>query len=586
MIVTHDGAADTNFLANYLKDHADSAPATTVKPAGRAPDASTPQSRLIVGQWLSDRGIAFTEKGDAGRTVYAIDCPFNPDHRGEASITQHASGAVSASCFHNSCSQHGWAEFKEKIGKPGGEHYDPPLKPSARRRDADVDISAIVQGQRTTRPSVDADDDDEAEETPRGVRLFDPGPLPDHLLRPAGFIGEFVDWCTRTAPRPQPELALGAALATISMFSGRLVRDITGIWTNCYILAIAPTASGKEHPRHCVKLLAKEAGMQSRLMEGVKSGTAITAALTEEPCRLLLWDEIGHALLSMKSGSRTPPHLQDLKAKLLSLYTSAGSVFVGEGFADRKLKPQTPIHHPSLNLFASTTQTILFESLDAESVHSGMLNRPLFLFGQEGVRLRGNVAYEPPPQKLIEYANYWRDLCQSNGIAQSDSAPDERVMKCDHKALACLESYIEVCEDRLALLRDDWQRSLRGRQVELAKRLAMLHLLSRYPAGTEIDLPAMEWGIGLTEHCAERLLWHASTRITTTAYEAEMMAVIRYIDDSGRKGVDRSTLLRKFRSIKAGEFDKLLAHAIQAGDVDAEHIETQTKSRTIYRTVM
>jgi hypothetical protein len=39
-------------------------------------------------------------------------------------------GKMSAQCFHNGCAGRGWQEFKEKIGRPSPQHYDPPLRTS------------------------------------------------------------------------------------------------------------------------------------------------------------------------------------------------------------------------------------------------------------------------------------------------------------------------------------------------------------------------------------------------------------------------------------------------------------------------
>jgi hypothetical protein len=70
-----------------------------------------------------------------GRTVFVLnECPFDPAHGDpDACIMQASSGKMSAQCFHNSCAGRGWQEFKETIGKPGAEHYDPPLLPRSRR---------------------------------------------------------------------------------------------------------------------------------------------------------------------------------------------------------------------------------------------------------------------------------------------------------------------------------------------------------------------------------------------------------------------------------------------------------------------
>jgi hypothetical protein len=87
--------------------------------------------RLMVESWLSDRGfplLGTTVIAD-GRTAYRITCPFDSSHTGtDASVMQAPDGQLSAKCFHDSCQGRGWQEFKEAIGPPDPEHYDPPLK--------------------------------------------------------------------------------------------------------------------------------------------------------------------------------------------------------------------------------------------------------------------------------------------------------------------------------------------------------------------------------------------------------------------------------------------------------------------------
>lgn len=88
------------------------------------------RSRLLVEQWLHDRGIEFRVKqaDSKGRIVYVLNaCPFNASHGPDSCVMQAADGRMSAQCFHNSCAGHGWAHFKQKIGKPDRHHYDPPM---------------------------------------------------------------------------------------------------------------------------------------------------------------------------------------------------------------------------------------------------------------------------------------------------------------------------------------------------------------------------------------------------------------------------------------------------------------------------
>jgi hypothetical protein len=108
---------------------------------GRSTTAQTPRSnhasagdhRLHVDAWLNDRGVSFSTRDIAdGRTAYLIQCPFDSGHgsRGETCVMQDADGKMSALCMHDSCSGKGWQEFKEAIGPPDPDHYDPPLRTS------------------------------------------------------------------------------------------------------------------------------------------------------------------------------------------------------------------------------------------------------------------------------------------------------------------------------------------------------------------------------------------------------------------------------------------------------------------------
>jgi hypothetical protein len=106
-------------------------PQTRSAAASASPASGEYRSRLMVERWLMDKGIGYrvSDKPDSeGRTVYVLEaCPFDASHGRDACILQEGDGRMSAQCFHNSCNGRGWQKFKEKIGSPGPEHYDPPF---------------------------------------------------------------------------------------------------------------------------------------------------------------------------------------------------------------------------------------------------------------------------------------------------------------------------------------------------------------------------------------------------------------------------------------------------------------------------
>jgi hypothetical protein len=113
------------------------APAATAAPSKPKDEVrrngQAPTSRLDVGKWLQARGINYkTRPASHDRTAYLITCPFDSSHAGtDCAIMQDGAGKLSAKCFHNACAGKGWKEFKDKIGPPNNDHWEPPLRPKA-----------------------------------------------------------------------------------------------------------------------------------------------------------------------------------------------------------------------------------------------------------------------------------------------------------------------------------------------------------------------------------------------------------------------------------------------------------------------
>jgi len=90
----------------------------------------------MIDKWLQARGRGFRVKDrpdSLGRTIYVLDeCPFDPSHGNDSCIMQKPDGELNAKCLHNSCTGRGWAAFRDAIGKPDADHWDPPLQPPGR----------------------------------------------------------------------------------------------------------------------------------------------------------------------------------------------------------------------------------------------------------------------------------------------------------------------------------------------------------------------------------------------------------------------------------------------------------------------
>ena len=86
----------------------------------------------------------------------------------------------------------------------------------------------------------------------KGVPADESSELPDHLTRVPGLLGEITDWICASAKRPQRGLSLGAAVTLVGTAAGRKVAGPTDSGTHLYVLGIAPTGAGKDHPLKCI----------------------------------------------------------------------------------------------------------------------------------------------------------------------------------------------------------------------------------------------------------------------------------------------------------------------------------------------
>src|SRR4029077_2508281 len=96
-------------------------------------------------------------------------------------------------------------------------------------------------------------------------------------------------------------------------------------------------------------------------------------AVEAEPAILLQVDEIGRHLRTL--GDKSQSHLYNIPTVLMKLFTSAGTPYVGDAYADTKKVKK--IYQPHACLYGTTVPQSLYDSLSTESLTDGFLSRTL-----------------------------------------------------------------------------------------------------------------------------------------------------------------------------------------------------------------
>ena len=197
----------------------------------------------------------------------------------------------------------------------------------------------------------------------------DPGPFPAELVDCGGLLAEIIAFNNQTAFKPQPVLALGAAIALLGTITGRKVADEYNTRTNVYCLGVCGSGGGKERPRLVNKEILFLAGLDRMAgPEGLASHAGLITAVHAQPSILFQLDEIGRLLKTLSNPNRSP-HLYHIATVLMRLFTCSNSVYIGDAYADKKRNKT--INQPNACLYGTTVPQSLYEGLTAESVTDG-----------------------------------------------------------------------------------------------------------------------------------------------------------------------------------------------------------------------
>lgn len=403
------------------------------------------------------------------------------------------------------------------------------------------------------------------------------GPFPDSLLSVPGFISEVIDWNLAGAYKPQPVLALAGALSLLAVLTGRKVADPYGTRTNLYCLAVGRTGCGKERAREVNKQILHQAGLDGLVgPEGMASHSGLTAAVQLQPAILFQMDEIGRVLKTLGNPNQSP-FLYGIATVLMKLFTSSGSIYKGDAYADAK--KNVVIYQPHVCLYGTTVPKSLYEGLTTDSISDGFLSRMLIFETPDNPQGKRPLKLEVP-KRLVETARYWGDLRPGGNL--SSETPQPRIVDYTQEAIERLAE--------LELLATRQQESgeataaLWTRTSEKAAKLALLWACSENHVEPIIGRQAAEWASQASEFLTRKLLEIAEEHVSENQFQANQKRVARIISDAGPEGISAARLARSLQWLKARDRHEILELLMEIGKVRLETItaDNRGRPRTVY----
>lgn len=386
---------------------------------------------------------------------------------------------------------------------------------------------------------------------------------------PEGMLATISNYILETSIRPQPVLATSAAIALASVVLGRKFAGSTGLRTNIYIIGIAPSGAGKDHPRQCIKdiLIACD---RADLLGGeeVFSGQGIYTSLVTNPARVFLLDEFG-LLLQQSKDQKAGGLARQLLSMLMKLFTSSKSHFLGPEYADQKNRPRIDIHYPCASIFATTTATTFYPALQSDQVSSGFL--PRFLVVESRAR--------PPKRKRPRSQNIPTDLVDWILMASAPEGEGNLVGINPATPMVAEKSYAsEIIFDELDDLADERMNNsyhkiiepLWSRAWEIADKLATIAACAADIQRPVVQKDHARWA---TNFVIERIEWLTRAvveHVADSSYDATKKSFLRAIIEAGEFGIPIRSLgtFQPFCSYRPKERAQVLEDLKGAGEID------------------
>lgn len=412
--------------------------------------------------------------------------------------------------------------------------------------------------------------------------------LPEFLSNPPGILGEIQRWITATAPKAQPELSLAAAIAIGSVVMGRTYVTQNGNMTSLYLVMVAKSTEGKEHPQSCAEKVLVEAGFEKLLGgSGYTSAGAVYSALNQSPVHLTTIDEMGKLLkLSRSKGNANSEAAID---KLVEAFGRLTGILRPPVYStmtltkdQREQQTSKVVYNPAITLLGATTPGTFYENLTSDLVKDGFLGRCIVVESKRPRQLTQWVSPTPPPKHIVDWCKSVHITGVKNGNLVEVTLPNQPAELIEMPMSEECRAEFGRIELGLNDAKDDAEKdgmdAVLGRTLEKSIRLSLIAAKSRDPNAKQVELADFQWAFKYVSHYDLRLVHSVRDQRTENAHDAAMKKLIEIIKNAKKYATDkkfeaatrdgfmpRGKLLGLMKGMNSKQVSELIETALEAG---------------------
>lgn len=396
--------------------------------------------------------------------------------------------------------------------------------------------------------------------------------VPDHLLSIPGVLQDAVNFYATTAPKPQPQFAVQAALAFGSVVMGRRWVTDQRNFSGLYFVNVGVSAAGKEHSKTVLEKLLEASGLESLIgPSGYTSASGVFSALVQQPCHLTIIDELGRVLQTASAAGNH--HKVDAQTILMEVFGRQDSTLRPQGYSKMGMtKKQADefdkvVRSPSLTLMSMTTPSTLYGQLSSAYVKDGFLGRFVIVESPIGRQEGRPIKVLPPSPRLIAWAQECAAAQDGNGGLPGDGNHEFPPAPVVVPFAPECETILRDFDREMLRAMDEVERfgmeAMFGRTKEIAQRLALI--VARSAHENAVSGLSLLWAVDYARHYAKATVAALRRSMSDGPFEAACKAVLVEIGNGGLKGrtmAELSDLVSAFRNLeprKRGEVLDTLA---------------------------
>ena len=410
-------------------------------------------------------------------------------------------------------------------------------------------------------------------------KIFDEA-CPMDIAKSETFLGRLIRFNLETAAYPQPELALGGAIALTAAIVGNKVKSFCKYEThpNLYILSLALTGAGKDHARKLNRKLLNAAGVPQYLgNEMINSSRGIMGRIEQHPIRLFQIDEIADLLTTMNSSGRVAPYLATVSPLLKQLYSSSGQVFNWAALAGDE--EDQVIAFPYCVIYGTTVVQGFWDSITPNQITDGLLSR-FSIFESPGYVRIASPKYRDLPADLIEFVKYWTGLGTGGGDLE-DVTPQAEFVPHSEEAYKRASTHSEQINERQIeeAKTDPYRAALWSRTAEKTNKLALLLACSRCDVGQwpRVEIEDVNQAIALSNWLTRRTL--AMMKKHTS--ESEWEKLVKRAKEKLVNGMTMRNAKRAVKFLRPDQQRALWQQLTECEEIVIETIQTGGRSSQI-----